>query len=372
MSSVEYLRQFVIERLTAAAEEIFGVFNKTIVEYEEEVDRQRRLLAVVWKPEIKLHRIELPQQHVCKEEELLTEQQLCNQERSSAVDQEDPEPPQIKEEEEELCTNQEGEQLVLKQETESFMLTPAYEENEQSEDQNVYLNPDETENAAQSECVVNMSVSSSVVSEANSDVKLLCNNSDAAESRDQNGGKHEDSQQHKSHKNVHNPSTLKTHSSSEAGKKAFICDYCGKDFKYKSVFQIHLRVHTGEKPFSCSSCGKRFSRRSTLNIHFRVHTGEKPYVCKTCGKRFAFSGSLSDHKRVHMGEKPYSCKTCGKGFRRSGHLTAHVRRAHRITVETYQMLTVDNVTTHKTIRTFPPWMNGEVQSLLTLRDNAFH
>nr|XP_046231100.1 uncharacterized protein LOC124051590 isoform X5 [Scatophagus argus] len=216
MSSVEYLRQFVIERLTAAAEEIFGVFNKTIVEYEEEVDRQRRLLAVVWKPEIKLHRIELPQQHVCKEEELLTEQQLCNQERSSAVDQEDPEPPQIKEEEEELCTNQEGEQLVLKQETESFMLTPAYEENEQSEDQNVYLNPDETENAAQSECVVNMSVSSSVVSEANSDVKLLCNNSDAAESRDQNGGKHEDSQQHKSHKNVHNPSTLKTHSSSEA------------------------------------------------------------------------------------------------------------------------------------------------------------
>ncbi len=57
MSSVECLRTFVIERLTAAAEEIFGVFKNTIVEYEEEIDRQRRLLDIVWKPEIRLNRI---------------------------------------------------------------------------------------------------------------------------------------------------------------------------------------------------------------------------------------------------------------------------------------------------------------------------
>ena len=57
MSSVEYLRGFVSERLTAAAEEIFEVFIKTIVEYEEEINRQRGLLDICWKPEIKLHRI---------------------------------------------------------------------------------------------------------------------------------------------------------------------------------------------------------------------------------------------------------------------------------------------------------------------------
>ena len=57
MSSVQYLREFISERLTAAAEEIFTVFEKTIVQYEEEVDRQRRLLETVLKPEIKLHRI---------------------------------------------------------------------------------------------------------------------------------------------------------------------------------------------------------------------------------------------------------------------------------------------------------------------------
>lgn len=50
MSSVEYLREFVARRLTAAAEEIFGVFQKTIVEYEEEIKRQRRLLTAMKLP----------------------------------------------------------------------------------------------------------------------------------------------------------------------------------------------------------------------------------------------------------------------------------------------------------------------------------
>lgn len=52
MSSLEYLKEFVNERLTAVAEEIFGVFKRTIDEYEEELVRQRKMLAVVRKLEI--------------------------------------------------------------------------------------------------------------------------------------------------------------------------------------------------------------------------------------------------------------------------------------------------------------------------------
>ena len=59
MSSVECLREFVNERLTAAAEEIFRVFKKAVVEYEEEIDRQRRLLDIVWKPGIKYNTLGL-------------------------------------------------------------------------------------------------------------------------------------------------------------------------------------------------------------------------------------------------------------------------------------------------------------------------
>lgn len=59
MSTVSYLREIISDKLTAAAEEIFGVITKTIVDYENEIQRQRKLLDIVCKPEVKLYRIGL-------------------------------------------------------------------------------------------------------------------------------------------------------------------------------------------------------------------------------------------------------------------------------------------------------------------------
>lgn len=56
MSSAEYLRQFVTERLNAAAEEIFQVFKQIVSEYEVVIHRQRKLLDVAWIPTVKLCR----------------------------------------------------------------------------------------------------------------------------------------------------------------------------------------------------------------------------------------------------------------------------------------------------------------------------
>lgn len=55
MSKVQTLRAIVTQRLTAAADEIFELFQRTIAEYEEEVWRQRKLLDAVFKPELRLH-----------------------------------------------------------------------------------------------------------------------------------------------------------------------------------------------------------------------------------------------------------------------------------------------------------------------------
>lgn len=59
MSKIEMLRLLINQRLTAAAEEIFLVFGKTIALYEEEIsrsrreiDRQRRLLDLSRTPQI--------------------------------------------------------------------------------------------------------------------------------------------------------------------------------------------------------------------------------------------------------------------------------------------------------------------------------
>lgn len=56
MSSFDYLKAFVNERLTAAAEEIFGVLKKTMVDCEEEIDRQQRSLHDFWRPETTMDR----------------------------------------------------------------------------------------------------------------------------------------------------------------------------------------------------------------------------------------------------------------------------------------------------------------------------
>ncbi|CAI5677093.1 unnamed protein product [Oreochromis niloticus] len=242
MPSVQYLREFINERLTAAAEQIFLEFEKTIVQYEEEIDRQRRLLDITWKPQIKLHRTDVPQQHVCKqeEEEVLPEQQLWNQERSSSVDQEEREPPQIKEEQEELCSSQEGEQLGLKEETDTFMVTAAGE-GEHSEP-------------------------------GGGGEHLLSHSSAGAERRDQEGGRSEasGSEIHAKMKN----SVDKCVTSEQAGvKKPVTCDICGKTFKFKSHMEQHYRVHTTEKPYACQTCGKRFIRP-----HENAHGGEAVFL----------------------------------------------------------------------------------------------
>ena len=255
---------------------------------------------------------DLPQHHVYREkEEVLNDQQLCNQERNANFDQEDPaEPPQMKEEQEELCTSQKEEQLVVKLESDNFMFTPAFEDSDHSDP------------------------------EPESDHQLPSDNFHVAESENQNEGKHGDSgssrntepepneEHHKTRSpnmSVYKPNQSEVDCNSIRGKKSFKCDSCGKDLKCKSKLNVHMRTHTGEKPYSCKTCGKRFTVISVLKRHMRIHTGEKPYSCNTCGRHFRIVSDLKVHMRIHTGLKPYSCITCGKGFSRSNALTAHLR-----------------------------------------------
>ncbi|XP_035770823.1 zinc finger protein 45-like [Neolamprologus brichardi] len=343
-------------------------------QYNEEINHQQRQLAVNWKPEIKLYRIDVPQQPVCKkeeeEEEVLPEQQLWNQERSSSV--EEPEAPQIKEEEEELCSSQEGEQLGLKEETDTFMVTVAEEGDDSEPEENtdqlpshssdiftflqskskeifevinnsiqyeeendhqhrlkdiswkpeIQLHITEGEQLGLKEETDNFVVTAAEEGdhddpEANTD-QLLYHNCPINESQNLEGSWNLDLGTNSNSENLCN---------SDTGKKYLMCDFCGKSFKEMYKMNRHLTIHTGKKPYPCETCGKSFTVKGSLTVHMRTHTGEKPYSCETCGKSFYLSSSLKDHKLGHTGEKPYSCKTCGKSFRHRGDLIVH-KRAH--------------------------------------------
>ncbi|TKS74015.1 hypothetical protein D9C73_008096 [Collichthys lucidus] len=94
MSKAAVLRVEVTECLSAAAEHICTLLERTVAEYERQLcglkrenERQRRLLDAVLKPEVHLHRTE-----------------LCDV-------QQEPEPALIKEELEQLWSSQEREHL---------------------------------------------------------------------------------------------------------------------------------------------------------------------------------------------------------------------------------------------------------------------
>ncbi|XP_051809020.1 zinc finger protein ZFP2-like isoform X10 [Acanthochromis polyacanthus] len=484
MSSVQNLRELINERLTAAAEEIFTEFEKTIVQYEEEIDRHRRLLDNTWKAEIKIQTTDLLQQHV-QEENVLAEQSLCNQEKNSSVDQDDPDAPQKNEEQEELCTSGEGEHLALIQEANSLVQcksncaeisreifgvsdkplrqlheeidyeprlvdaiwkpriilhridhphqdvwkernglahqqlcnqekkfsleqedptppelkeeeekfstcldqkdpeTPQIKEEQNEfcssldqkdpepsqikEEQNEFCSsldqkdPDPSEIKKKSDelctsqqkeqIVLNQAIDTFLLTSADKDGnfselepnsnQLLSSNSLVAESPHKEESKHVDSgstrnaalKAKKSHNresshsnNVDKSSLSESDCDTDTGRNSLKCDVFPKTFQNKYQMKKHHQIHNSAKAHADNACRKKCNSRSLLRVHTITDKGDKRFSCETCGKRFRERAKLTIHMRTHTGEKPFSCERCGKRFSQKSTLTAHMRK----------------------------------------------
>ncbi|XP_029284282.1 zinc finger protein 271-like [Cottoperca gobio] len=300
MCKVQMLRALVKQRLTAAAEEIFVLFERTIAEYEEELcrskeenERQRKLLDAVLKPQLRLHRADV-QQLLLVREEVPPEQQ----EWSSSLDQEDPEPPpHIKEEQEELWISQEVEQLQGLEEADitKFTFTPVPVKSEDDEEK-----PQSSELQRQTEHM------ETGAGGGHCGGPEPARNSDPEthlqpDTEDKTGDS-SDTDDSEDWKETREPlSGLSSLGNEEvpissAGEKPFSCSECGKRFGNKRNLNRHILTHTGEKPFSCSVCKKSFTQSGSLQIHMRIHTGEKPFSCSICNKRFAGRRQVIKHK----------------------------------------------------------------------------
>ncbi|XP_029947263.1 zinc finger protein 37-like [Salarias fasciatus] len=350
MSSVQSFRDFICERLTAAAVEIFTAYEQTVAQYESEISRQRKLLDNNWTSPVEVHRTETPQKNVCQDVEVLSEQRLPNNERRCSADQDEPEPACIKEEPDEQGSDQE-EPLPIKLETDNNPsihpsspppypvedYTDNYMEATTDEEQNgsdhesdsgrlrfhntpTALNQNQKEShhldsTSSTDAAVRPTrrprrsvVSVAPVSESQCDIKPR----KKTRRRNVNGKARVGNPRRKRSGRIH------------TDEKPCCCEACGKGFRDNYTLSVHMRTHTGEKPYVCNTCGKCYRNRHGLVNHMRNHTGEKPYVCKTCGKCYKHSSGLSYHRRNHTAEAVYSCKICGENFRESCDLLVHM------------------------------------------------
>ncbi|XP_034024524.1 zinc finger protein 37 homolog [Thalassophryne amazonica] len=80
-----------------------------------------------------------------------------------------------------------------------------------------------------------------------------------------------------------------------------------------------------ERPFGRPILGKRWRQKSTLNRQIGIYAEETQFGCPECSKIFGRKGSLMKHMRIHTGEKPFGCPECSKRFGLKGNLIKHMR-----------------------------------------------
>ncbi|XP_030266980.1 zinc finger protein 510-like isoform X4 [Sparus aurata] len=379
MSKVQTLRVFGKQKLTAAAEEIFELFERTIAEYEEELCRQRKLLDAVFQPQVQLHRTDV-QQLLGSEEEDPPEQQEWN----SSLDQEDPpELPHIKEEQEELWINQEGEQLRGLDEADitKFTFTPVpvkSEDDDEERPQSSQLHPRQTVFEIRdakhwtTEPDVQVCGGPKSARNFNPDRRVqpaTCDETshsfepdiddviDPELDHDASEAETDDSYEWIGTRGPHSglnslqqnevPGSddmgetsvsssecarsfgyerhLQKHNGVQTEEKPFSCSVCGKSYHKKNSLRAHMNLHSGAERFSCPLCEKTFQWKRNVETHMTIHTGEKPFCCSVCGTTFAQSSTLRAHLKVHTGEKPYACSICKASFGLSSNFYKHMR-----------------------------------------------
>ncbi|XP_038834996.1 zinc finger protein 554-like [Salvelinus namaycush] len=359
MSTLQMLRVFLNERLTAAAVEIFGAVEKTVVEYQEENDRLRRLLRIT--PDIKLCRKESLRLSV-SEDEGPPEQQHCEQEWRTSLQQEDLEPTQIKQEQEELWTCQEEEQLQGQEADIIALKFPLCVKSKCDQE-----NPLQSLTLPQTQTVENRDSNSKPVDLPHfvtvthlKSLDIPCDPPDnqnnvyshsSAVSSDPVGlrllspfhpspplnpnlsmGEHCFKPSTTSRKTLRccdcgETFALKADLQGHvtlAKKRPSECRLCQKRYNSNCKLKAHVRLCHVERPCTCPFCGKTFKLKGHLSRHMRIHTGEKPFTCGDCGKSFIQKGDLRRHVLTHTGEKPFSCGDCGKSFNRKGNLNLHI------------------------------------------------
>ncbi|XP_038580258.1 zinc finger protein 420-like [Micropterus salmoides] len=358
-AEVPALRALLTERLAAAAEEIVGVFEETVAEYEaraeraeREVCRQRRLLEAVLKPEVRLHRAECPADVQEEEHEWSPsldqedpEPTQIKEKWSPSLDQEDPEPTQIKEKWSPSLDQEDPEPTHIKEKWSPSLDQEDPEPTHIKEKWSPSLDQDDPEPPQikeEQEDLWTSQEGEQLPGLEEADITKFLFTPVPVKSEEDDEEKPQSSQLHQSQTEqmeteadgedcggpeparnsdpdqLLQPKTDDKTSDFSVAEIEVSCDDWEETREPQSGPNSNedpvtdARCNSPDKPFSCSECGKRFTRKGFLETHMRTHTGEKPFSCSVCGKKYTKKGYLIQHMAVHRGERRHSCSICNK------------------------------------------------------------
>uniref|UniRef100_A0A8D8JLH2 Zinc finger protein 37 homolog n=1 Tax=Culex pipiens TaxID=7175 RepID=A0A8D8JLH2_CULPI len=144
---------------------------------------------------------------------------------------------------------------------------------------------------------------------------------------------------------------IKAHKYESNQQKEFHCEFCGKVFEMRTIYNKHLRRHRPHT-FKCHLCPKTFPENCNLTRHLKLnHNIQTPTVkvervnqdeidptryCEQCNQTFKTRQNCDNHKRKHKSveEGRFKCAPCGKSFSNHFALVLHKKSApHKKMVE---------------------------------------
>ncbi|XP_019721529.1 zinc finger protein 771-like isoform X2 [Hippocampus comes] len=334
------LKDLVRERLLAAADEIFGLFEKTIASYEEQLrrareesERQRRQLEAFSKTQLVLH---VPDAQGLMGHQA---QQLPPQLQGTPADVEHTQPLQVKEEDEATAVptkSDEGPRELQHVMTETKGLRGAVPQGDHlfaplsdSDDiEELLRSGTDSEELEGSSSLAHVRLrrikqEEEEEEEEESSISNMLLTGAAAKSEDDDKSPDWSPLEHQS------PTPRgQSHVSTRAGEKSLSCSVCGHRASRQIHLVAHMRKHRGGNPLSCFVCCQRFSSKAALAAHRVTHAAGKPFVCPVCGKIFSCEKNVSDHMRTHR-EDSYRCSVCEKRFAQKVTLEWHMK-AHAL------------------------------------------